>query len=205
MQFPAQIDTIRTRTDVKKTVLLRSSKNSRIQFNTNEINFEILRYKPELDKFQPGLFPLAVLLEGQFPSFFDNRMSPEQTAVWQQMGQQFLSSSKPTKMLVVSDGDVARNDYDFKQNAILPLGYNRFENYKFANKDFLLNAIEYMLDDKGIIEARGKEVKLRLLDTAAAKENALTWRLVNIALPLVLLAGFGGFFIWRRKRRFERA
>lgn len=105
-------------------------------------------------------------------------------------------------MLVVADGDIARNEYDFKQNAMLPLGYNRFVNYKFANKDFLQNAIEYMLDDKGIIAARGKEVKLRLLDKESAEENATLIRLVNILLPLLLVGIFGFLFMWLRKRRF---
>ena len=105
-------------------------------------------------------------------------------------------------MMVVGDGDIARNEYDFKQNAMLPLGYNRFVNYKFANKDFLQNAIEYMLDDKGIIAARGKEVKLRLLDKEAATENVTVLRLVNIILPLILIGLFGFLFMWLRKRRF---
>ena len=121
----------------------------------------------------------------------------------------FLGFAKPlsntTKMLVVSDGDIARNEYDVKQGAMLPLGYNRFENYKFANKDFLLNAIEYMLDDKGIIEARGKEVRLRLLDAEAVKSNTTLIRIINIALPLVLVSLFGAFFLWRRKKRFAEA
>ena len=105
-------------------------------------------------------------------------------------------------MLIVADGDIARNEYDFKQNAMLPLGYNRYVNYKFANKDFLQNTIEYMLDDKGIIAARSKEVKLRLMDKEMADENATGIRLVNILLPLVLIGLFGMLFMWRRKRRY---
>ena len=107
-------------------------------------------------------------------------------------------------MLVVGDGDIARNEYDTQKGATLPLGYNRFEKYKFANKDFLLNTVEYMLDDKGIIEARGKEIKLRLMDGERAKADATFFRSVNILLPLALVALFGAFFLWRRRRKYAR-
>ena len=202
LQFPASVDTIRTKTDIKKTILLASSKASRAQFTPTKLNFEILRYKAEPDKFNKGFQPLAVMLEGTFSSLFENRVTTEQTTVLQQLGLQYTPLSKNTKMLVVADGDIARNEYDFKQNAMLPLGYNRFVNYKFANKDFLLNAIEYMLDDKGIIAARGKEVKLRLLDKEMANENATLIRVINIVLPLALIGLFGFLFMWLRKRRF---
>ena len=85
---------------------------------------------------------------------------------------------------------------------MLPLGYNRYVNYKFANKDFLLNTIEYMLDDKGIIAARSKEVKLRLMDKEMADDNATGIRLINILLPMVLIGLFGMGFMWRRKKRY---
>lgn len=202
LQFPASIDTIRTKTDIQKTILLASSKNSRTQFTPTKLNFEILRYRAEPDKFDKGFQPLAIMLEGTFPSLFENRVTAEQMTVMQKLGTEYTPLSKNTKMLVVADGDIARNEYDFKQNAMLPLGYNRFVNYKFANKDFLQNAIEYMLDDKGIIAARGKEVKLRLLDKETAEENATLIRLVNILLPLLLVGLFGFLFMWLRKRRF---
>ncbi len=202
LQFPSSIDTIRTKTDIQKTILLTSSKASRAQFTPTKLNFEILRYKAEPEKFNKGFQPLAVMLEGEFPSLYENRVTTEQTTVLQQLGLQYAPLSKKTKMLVVGDGDIARNEYDFKQNAMLPLGYNRFVNYKFANKDFLQNAIEYMLDDKGIIAARSKEVKLRLLDKEAATENATALRFANILLPLLLVGLFGFLFMWLRKRRF---
>ena len=142
------------------------------------------------------------MLEGQFTSLFENRLTPEQLAFFDQKGESFTPLSIATKMLVVSDGDVARNDFDAKQGTITPLGYNRDEKYKFANKDFLQNAIEYMLDDKGIIEARGKEVKLRLLDTVKAKDNRTMLQALNIVLPLAFIALFGFFYFWRRKKTY---
>jgi ABC-2 type transport system permease protein len=202
LQFPSSIDTIRTKTDIQKTILLASSKASRTQFTPTKLNFEILRYNADPTKFDKGFQPLAVMLEGTFPSLFENRVTAEQAALMQKLGSEYTPLSKKTKMLVVADGDIAHNEYDFKQNTMLPLGYNRFVNYKFANKEFLQNAIEYMLDDKGIIAARGKEVKLRLLDKEMADENATLIRLVNILLPLGLIGLFGFLFMWRRKRRY---
>ncbi len=203
-QFPSSIDTIRTKSDIKKTILLSSSRTSRLQFTPTRLNFEILRYPADPTKFDKGPQPIAVMLEGQFQSLFENRVTPEQLQSLAQLNLKYEPLSKPTKMLVVSDGDVARNEYDTRQGAMLKLGYNRFENYKFANKDFLLNAVEYMLDDKGIIEARGKEVKLRLLDTVKMKDNKTLIQVLNILLPLVFLGLFGVFYAWRRKMLYAK-
>lgn len=199
LQFPSNIDTIKTKTNVRKTVLLSSSAHSRLQYVPSEINFEMLRYTPEPEKFNNGLQSVAVILEGIFPSLFENRVNEQQLQVLQKLGQTFRSQSVPTKMLVVSDGDIARNDIDAQKNTSMPLGYNKVERYKFANKDFLLNAVEYMLDDNGIIAARSKDVRLRLLDAPRAKAEINFWRFFNIGIPLLLLVLAGIFFTWRRR------
>jgi hypothetical protein len=106
-------------------------------------------------------------------------------------------------MLVVSDGGVAANFIrDQAQKEWLPLGFNRFEKITYANKDFMLNSIEYIIDPKGVIGARTKEVKLRLLDTVRANAEVNFWRGINIGIPLLLLGLFGFFFMWLRKRRY---
>ncbi len=202
LQFPSTVEAIKTKTDVTKTILLASSKYSRTQFTPTRLNFEILRYPEDKTKFDKGNQPLAVMLEGQFPSLYENRVTAEQLAVLQQLGLQYAPLSKTTKMLVVGDGDIARNDYDTRQGTVIPLGYDRVARYKFANKDFLLNAVEYMLDDKGIIEARGKEIKLRLMDSERAKADATFLASVNILLPLGLVGLFGAFFLWRRRKKY---
>ncbi len=202
--FPSTIDTIKTKTEVKKTVLLTSSEKSRIQPNITRLNFEILRYDPDPSKFDKPNLPVAVLLEGQFPSLFENRVSEGMMDGLRELKQEFRAESVPTRMLVVSDGDVARNPVVSADGQVMPLGFNRFERYQFANKDFLLNAIEYLRDDQGIIEARGREVKLRLLDTTKAKAEARSWQLLNIGLPLLLLAVFAFVFNRLRTRRYAR-
>ncbi|MDO8367315.1 MAG: gliding motility-associated ABC transporter substrate-binding protein GldG [Saprospiraceae bacterium] len=202
-RFASSMDTLRTKTALKKTVLMRSSQYSRMQFNPVELNFEILKYDPDPGKFDKGAQNLAVLLEGTFPSAFENRVSEDLLNGMKQLGMEFKAASVPTRMIVISDGDVAANFIrDVEKKQTLPLGFNRFENVTYANKDFIINAIEYLIEPSGVIEARSKEVKLRLLDTVRAKEEQNFWRGLNLALPLLFLGAFGWLFNWLRKRRY---
>jgi ABC-2 type transport system permease protein len=202
LQFPSSIDTVRTKTDVTKTILLASSKYSRVQFAPTRLNFEILRYKPEIEKFNQPNQPIAVLLEGVFPSLYENRVSDSMSQGLAQLKTPFMAQSTPTQMLVVSDGDIVRNDVDTKRGVIVPLGFNRTESYTFANKDFMLNAIEYMLHDGGFIEARTRDIKLRLLDGNKAESEKTYWRVLNILAPLVFLLIFGLIFTFLRRRKY---
>ncbi len=202
LYFPSKIDTVRTKTPVKKTVLLESSEFTREQFSPVRLNFEILRYKPEPDKFNKKGLPMAVLLEGEFPSLFDGRVSDGMTAMLSQINQPFKGKSEPTKQLVVADGDIIKNLINPDTKEPIPLGLNRYSGYTFANKAFLVNAIEYMLDSRGIIEARAKDVKLRLLNTVKAQAEQSKWQLINILLPLLFLILFGLFYNWNRKRKY---
>jgi len=186
-------------------VLLRSSQYSRMQFNPVDLNFEILKYDPDPAKFDKGPQNLAVLLDGSFPSAFENRVSEDLLSGMKKLGMEFKSASVPTRMMVVSDGDVAANFVrDAASKQTLPLGFNRFEKATYANKDFIINAIEYLIEPNGVIEARSKEVKLRLLDTVRSEEEQNFWRGLNLALPLLFLAVFGWLFNWLRKRRYAQ-
>ncbi|MBP6826714.1 MAG: gliding motility-associated ABC transporter substrate-binding protein GldG [Saprospiraceae bacterium] len=203
LKFCSSIDTIRTKTVVKKTRLLTSSQYSRLQFSPADVSLEIMQYNPDPAKFDKGMQTVGVLLEGVFASNYENRVSQEMLAGLQQLGMSFKPESVPTRMLVISDGDVAANLVrDAAKKEWFPLGFNRFEGSTYANKELMLNAIEYLVDPNGVIEARSKEVKLRMLDTVKAKKEETTWRLVNIAVPLLFLGIFGWFFNWRRKRRY---
>jgi ABC-2 type transport system permease protein len=205
LHFCSSIDTIRTKTPVKKTVILSSSKYSRLQFSPIDLNFEILKYNADPEKFNKGMQSVGVLLEGTFPSGFENRVSEDMQNGLQQMGMEFRAVSVPTRMLVISDGDVAANHIrDAAQKQWLPLGLNHMDGATYANKDLMLNAIEYLIDPTGVIEARTKEVKLRLLDSVKTKQQATLWRGLNLGLPVLLLGVFGWFFNWRRKRRFAK-
>ena len=202
LYFPSSIDTIQTKTNVHKEILLSSSKYSRLQPNTSRLNFEILRYDPEPERFNKPYQPVAVLLEGKFPSLYENRVSPEMQEGLTSLGLKYLPVSKETRQIVVSDGDIARNAYNPTTGEMRPLGYNVFERRVFANKAFLINSIEYLIEGRGIIEARAREVKLRLLDNIKVKEEKTYWQVINTLLPILLLILFGVFYVWYRKKRF---
>jgi ABC-2 type transport system permease protein len=201
--YPSAIDTaVRTRNEVRKTVLLSTSPRSRLQFPPVKMDFEFLRYDLDPEKFDKGPQPVAMLLEGVFNSRYENRLTEDFRALLANINQDFRAQSPPTRMLVVADGDVARNHVNWKNQTHSPLGYNEFEQYRFANKDFLINAIEYLVDEGGLIEARGKEVKLRRLDATRAQAERARWRLLNMGLPMVFLALFALAYHWLRRRRY---
>ncbi len=202
LMFPGTIDTIRTKTPIKKSILLESSPYSKLQFSPVKLTLEYARIKLDPTKFNKGPQPMAVMLEGTFPSLYENRVTEEMKDGLAQINVQVKTKSVDTKMLVVADGDIIKNPVDPSQDAIRPLGYNKYENYQFANKDFLVNAVEYMMDKNGVIEARSKEVKLRMLDTVKATKEKGMWQLINIGLPLLFLLVFGLLFNFLRKRKY---
>jgi ABC-2 type transport system permease protein len=203
LRFCSSIDTIKTKTQVRKIPLLTSSRYSRLQFSPIDLNFDIVKYDPDPSKFDKGAQLTGVALEGEFPSCFENRVSEEMAAGLRQLGIAPKYTSVPNRQIVISDGDVAAN---FVRNRAQqqwdPLGFNRFEKQTYANKDLMLNAIEYLIDADGVILARSKEVKLRLLDSVRTRAERVVWQSLNIGVPLLLLGAFGLFFRWRRKRRY---
>ncbi len=202
--FASTIDTaIRTKTSVKKTALLSTTPRTRLQYLPARLGLDFLRYI-QPDKFNKGPQVVAVALEGTFPSMYENRLTPEMQSGLTQLGLQFKSVSVPTRQIVVSDGDVAKNKYLPAREQVVPLGYSDADNFIYANKEFLQNAVEYLLDKNGIIAARGKEVRLRMLDTTRAQEEKTWWQVVNIVFPLILIGVFGFGYGWWRKRKYAR-
>lgn len=205
MKFPSSIDTFKTKTPIKKTVLLSSSENSRFQANTSRVSLEILRSDPSPDKFNKQFQPLAVLLEGTFPSHYKNRVSESMKRGLNQLGIQVKEKSANTRMIVISDGDIGRNGVRTSREGEfipMPLGFNEFVEYQFGNRDFLLNSIEYLMDDSGVIAARNKDVKLRLLNRPKADSERTKWQLINMVIPPLLLISFGLIFTFIRRRRY---
>ena len=206
LRFCSSIDTIRTKTPVNKTVLLTTSKYSKLQFSPIDINFrETVQLNPDPVKFNKGPQITGVLLEGVFPSAYQFRVSEEMRAGLAQLGIQAKEQSVPTRQIVISDGDVAANFLrDAEAKEWYPLGFNRFEKITYANKDLLLNIVEYLIDPNGVIEARTREVKIRPIDEIKARKNALWLRVLNIGLPLLFLGLFAFGFILLRRRRYTR-
>ena len=203
--FPSTIDTIKTSVPLKKTVLLSSSVYSRSQLSPVRLSFEMLKVAPDPQKYNDGKRPVSVLVEGEFESFFKNRLTPEFQAVLDNIKIDFIEKGKKGKQIVVSDADFAKNLVNTTTGVTEDIGYNKWERrYYKGNKDFILNAIEYMLDEGNILEARSKEIKLRLLDSVKTREERFKWQMINVLLPVVILILFGILYQYFRKRKYAR-
>ena len=203
LEFPGSVDTIRTASPVRKTILLQSSQYSRIQLTPVRLSFDILREEPDPKLFNKGPQNFAVMLEGKFESLYKNQLSEGQMDVLKKAGLPYKPSGDSAKVLVVTDGDIIKNLVNSTSGEIAPLGFNKYENTSFTgNRDFLLNAVEYMLDESGVLEARSKDIKLRLLNAVKAKEEQTKWQLINILGPLGMVFLLGLIYQFLRKRKY---
>ena len=199
--FASTIDTIQNK-EVQKTILLHTSDNSKAVLTPARVHFGILQQRPNPQYYTQAKLPVAVLLEGSFQSLYKNRLSPDYLAASDSVEQlKFLDHSPAdNKMIVISDGDIGRNEMRGDGTAY-PLGFSPYTNQSFANKDFMLNCVQFLVDKQGILETRNKEVKLRLLNTVRVGNEKLKWQLINIVLPILLILGLGfGYGYYRRKR-----
>lgn len=192
-EYANPIDTLAN--DVKKTILLSSSPRSKVEGVPTEISLDMVNEKPELSNYNAGEQPLAVLLEGNFRSVYRNRIKPVAM-------QDHRDESEPTKMLVISDGDVIKND--LQRGKPLELGFQRYTGNTYGNKEFLLNAVNYLLDDTGLINIRSKDINLAFLDKEKVVAQKEKWQIINLAGPLLVLLIFGVAFRYYRKHKYVR-
>jgi ABC-2 type transport system permease protein len=206
-QFVNSIDTVEAE-GIKKTVLLSSSPNSRTISTPAVISGKENVNAPEGDKFKKANIPVAVLLEGKFQSLYKNRLSQAMNDSLQQYGLDFQQQSiVDGKIIVVADGDMVLNAAD--KDGPLPMGVNRYTagtqyEYQFANKDFLQNCLDYLVNPDGLSEAKSKDYTLRLLDSKKISAEKTTWQLINIAVPVLLVFLFGAIYQWWRKRKYTK-
>lgn len=201
--FASSIDIIEN-ADVKKTILLSSSNRSRRVPSPARISLSSLQFKPKAELFREKNIPMAVLLEGKFSSIFTNRLDPTFLQVYaDSLKKTFKAKSeKEGKMIVISDGNILQNDFSPSRGP-MECGYYKYTEQLFANKVFILNCVEYLTDDFGLLEARNKELTLRLLDLARVKKDKWIWQLVNVGLPVALLLFFASAYFFFRKKKFE--
>ncbi len=202
-EFISSIDTI-SGPNIKKTILLTSSPYAKTVNTPVLISLEILKEKPDRRLFNKKHIPVAALLEGRFPSVYAGRVPPE-IANDRDMG--FLEKSRPTRMIFVADGDVIKNQVNYKninKPFPYPLGYDRYTGQTFGNKDFILNAMDYLIDESGLITIRSREIKLRLLDRTKINENGLFWKTFNVIVPVVIVLIFGLIIGFVRKRKYTK-
>ena len=194
LDFANGIDTIKN--NIKKTILLQSSAYSKKIGTPVEIDLKIVNEKPNPADYQAGKIPLSILLEGQFSSVFENRVLAFKDDAFQTKG-------KTTKMIVISDGDIIKNQLD-ENGEPLELGFDKWTNSVYSNKEFLMNCVNYLLDDNGLINIRSKEVDLPLLDKEKVFSNYTYTQFLTVGLPLVLLLLFGITITYLRKRQYGR-
>ncbi len=202
-EFISSIDTIMGG-NVKKTILLTSSPYAKTVNTPALITLEIMKEEPDRRLYNKKNVPVAAMLEGEFPSVYNGRIPPEITND-RNMG--FLEKSRPTKMIFVADGDVIKNQISYskgKDPMPYPLGYDRYTGQTFGNKDFILNAMDYLIDESGLITIRSREIKLRLLDKTKINENELFWKSFNVVTPVVIVLILGMIMGFVRKRKYTR-
>lgn len=194
-EFTSPIEPLKN--DIKKTILLQSSKYSKLIGTPSEVSLTMVSARPEPKDFlNSGNFPVAILLEGKFRSAFENRVLLFKDDLFQIAG-------KNNKMIVISDGDVIKNQLD-KNGQPLELGYDKWTNNLYANKEFMMNCVNYLLDDNGLINIRSKEVDLPLLDKEKVYANYTNSQVITVAIPIVILLLFGVAFTILRKRNYSR-
>jgi gliding-associated putative ABC transporter substrate-binding component GldG len=193
--FANPIDTLKN--GIKKTILLQSSPYSKKIGAPVEVNLEIVAEETSPNHYiKTGNIILAVLLEGPFHSMFENRVLPFEQSVFKSVGNK-------NKMIVISDGDLIKNQLD-KNFQPVELGYDQRSGNLYDNKDFLLNCVNYLLDDTGLINIRSKDLDLPLLDKEKVFKNYGKTRLITIGLPLLMVVMFGVLFAYFRKRKYSR-
>jgi len=200
--FPNSIDTIKN--NIHKTILLSSSESSRIISTPAIVTLNSIKTQDDLKTFNQAFVPIAVLLEGRFTSLYTNRLSQATMDTLAGLYRQPFraATQSESKMIVVSDADIVSNVVTQNQGP-LPMGYNQFTNYQYANKDFFLNCIQYLTDSSGILETRSKDFTLRLLDTKKTEEERNKWQLMNIGLPVIAVLLFGFIYQAVRKRKYQ--
>ncbi|MFT5216310.1 MAG: ABC-2 type transport system permease protein [Glaciecola sp.] len=191
--FANQIDTLAN--NISKTILLKSSPLSKLEGTPKVISLDDIKSEPNPEEYKNGYQNLAVLLEGKFTSVYNNRVKPFSIS-------EDKTESSNTKMTIIADGDVIKNDVG--RNGPMELGFDRGSGQLYGNKEFLLNAVNYLLDDNGLINIRSKEIAIAFLDPQKITTEKTKWQVINIALPLVLLGVFGFIFNYFRRKKYAK-
>lgn len=202
-EFINSIDTVGGNSKIKKTILLSTSRYSKAIAAPARVSLDIMRYEPDPRLFASPNQPIAALLEGEFESLYKNRLTPD-IAFSKEI--KFYESSKPTKMIVIGDGDIIKNLYR-TENGVqtpYPMGFDRYTGKTYGNKEFILNTINYLCNDSSLLTLRAREIKLRMLDKVKISEERVKWQIINTVLPVAIVILFGILLAIYRKRKYSK-
>ncbi len=201
LEFGSTLDTVDSSPEVKKLILLTSSDKSKFEYAPAQVSIENIQRQVDETQFKSRKLPVAVLLEGKFESNFKNRLLSGLALT----NEKIIKSSKPTKMIIASDGDIPVNKVSSK-GEVYPIGFDVNSQQTFqGNKDFMLNAINYLCDDEGLMSIRLREIKMRLLSKEKISKEKAFWKAENTALPVIIIVLFGLLASFLRKRKYTRS
>ena len=202
-EFTNYIDTVGLDPAIDKKILLSTSNFSRTLSPPLLITLKEAELVPDEREFNKSNLPVAVLLEGIFPSAFKNRTISN---LIEDRNFRIRTESEQTKMIVIADADIIRNEVRRTGLEVTPLtlGQDKYTGQMFGNRDFLINCLNYLVDDHGIMEFRSREMKLRLLNNTKIKTEKLKWQLINIAGPIIIVLIAGSLFNYIRRRKYSR-
>ena len=203
--FPSSLDTIKA-PGITKTILLSSDTSSRLISSPAIVSLKKIMDEistQNFDSYNEHYIPVAVLLEGKFTSLYANRLTQEvKDSVGKALNKPFAAANtNATQQVVMSDGDIVTNAIS-ETSGPLPMGELPFENYRFANREFFLNCVDYLTSTSGIFQSRNKDFTLRLLDKKKVEDEKINWQLINIVIPIAMIILFGFIYQWRRKNSF---
>lgn len=198
-EFPGTVDSIGVK-GVTKSFILNTSAFNKVYNTPKPFSLQMISEQLDPRAFQGVPQHVGLMMEGHFPSVFAGRPLPAGISVPYTQD----LNSKTTKMIIIGDGDVFRNQVSERDHSPFPLGFDRFSQRTYGNKALLLNIVDYFTDDDNLIILRNKEVKIRLLDKTKIKLEKARWQFINIAVPLLLLIFFAIFQHYYRKYKYAK-
>lgn len=199
--FASSIDATTSDIGIRKTPLLKTSDYSKTSGAPVLISLEMLKQRPSQKMFSQKGKNIAYLLEGCFESLYANRMT-QQLLDSEEIG--FKDRSIPTSMIVVADGDIIRNQFDIRRGTPLPLGFDQYTNVTYGNKDFISNAVSYLVDGEGLLSVKSRELKIRLLDARKIQSQSTVWQVINVVGPSVVIMILGAALALTRKKKYTK-
>ena len=199
--FVSSMDATTMADDIEQIPLLKTSDYTKVSGTPVFITLAMLRQTPDQRMFSAKGKTVAYLLKGTFTSLYANRIPQE---IMDDQATDFMETSKPTAMIVVTDGDIIRNQIDIRTRQPLPLGFDQFTQITYANKEFIENCISYLVDGEGLVDIRSRELKVRLLDPTKVSKQRVTWQVVNTLVPIALIVILGLVMSLIRKVKYSR-